>query len=175
MTICSQEELAQFLRLNRLLRGVRLEPFRAPLIHGIELFLSSAAHLIESTAILSVSIELLLAAHAVPASSPHKASATPSVTEAPSVVAEAVPTEATPLVTTSGVEPAVVVAATRVVVILLIASTSLVASLVAPPVATSVVVLEMLVVLVATVIVATVAHVATLPTLVLAIGVSVRG
>ena len=161
--------------MNRLLRGVRLEPFRAPLIHGIELFLPSATHLIESTAILSVSIELLLTAHAVPATSPHKASATPSVTEAASVVAEAVPAEATPLVTTSGVEPAVVVAATRVVVILLIASASLVAALVAPSVTTSVVVLEVLVVLVAAIVIVAIAHVATLPTLVLTIGVSVRG
>lgn len=113
MTAPSQEELAQFLGLNRLLRSVRLETFAA-LIHGVELVLSSPSHFIIATAaILAESIKLLLSAHAVPATAPHKAASAPSVTEAATIVAESVPTEA--LVTTTGVEPTIVVAATGVV------------------------------------------------------------
>ncbi len=113
MTAPSQEELAQFLGLNRLLRSIRLETF-ATLIHCVELVLSSPSHFIIATAaILAESIKLLLTAHAVPATAPHKAASAPSVTEAAPIVAEPVPTEA--LVTTTGVEPTVVVAATGVV------------------------------------------------------------
>ena len=52
MTTSSQKELAQFLRLNRLLWSVRLETFAA-LIHSIELVLSSPAHFIVLATILT--------------------------------------------------------------------------------------------------------------------------
>ena len=56
MTTSSEEELAQFLGLNRYLWSVRLETFAA-LIHSIELVLSSPAHFIVLATILAEPIE----------------------------------------------------------------------------------------------------------------------